>query len=421
MKLRGLANSQVPQLLSHQPKCEEMTLESPDFEAAIAFAQDLIRIPGLPGAEGGVARRVLEELRKLRFHDAWTDEAGNVIGVIRGHGGGPSVMLNCHLDSVDPGDPDQWEHHPYQAVLERGFLHGRGSLDIKGPLALQTHAAARFVDERPAGDVIVAHTVLEERGGWGMDHLMSRGEVRPDAIIIGEVTGGDICIGHRGRAEIIVEIHGEAAHASMPDRGLNPLCTLSAVLPALQDYAARLPAHPVLGKSTLVPTSIACSPSSPNVIPDRVTLILDWRTLPDSCTDRFPATLQRYFDQVLNLSGDYRINVRFSTVSQTTYTGLSQERRLLTPSFLLGERHPMVLAAVDAVRSSTGVEPRVRHWEFASDGGHSCGKYGVPTVGFAPGDEGLIHTNRERLDLQEARIAFHAYSRIINAVQSALG
>ncbi|HSH44406.1 MAG TPA: M20/M25/M40 family metallo-hydrolase, partial [Longimicrobiales bacterium] len=147
-----------------------MRPDSLTFDAAIGFAADLIRIPSPPGGEEAVAARVLEEYRRLAFDDAWTDEVGNAIGLIRGRGEAPAVMLSSHLDVVDPGDPGDWEHPPYAGVVADGYLHGRGAMDIKGPLAIQTYAAARVAGdgERPPGDVIVAHTVLEERGGWGM-------------------------------------------------------------------------------------------------------------------------------------------------------------------------------------------------------------------------------------------------------------
>ena len=78
--------------------------------------------------------------------------------------------------------------------------------------------------------MIVAHTVLEERGGLGMQHLLDSRAVVPDAVIIGEATHGDICIGHRGRAELEVVIQGLAGHASAPSRALNALALLPAVL-----------------------------------------------------------------------------------------------------------------------------------------------------------------------------------------------
>ncbi|CAN5742353.1 hypothetical protein BH23GEM9_BH23GEM9_10880 [soil metagenome] len=213
-----------------------MTNHDLSFAAALRFARDLIRIQSPPGREGEVAARVMRELIGLGFHDVRNDAAGNVLAVAPGRGEAPPVMLCSHLDVVDVGDPASWEHAPFAADVADGFLHGRGAMDIKGPLAVQTYAAAQFLETPAAGDVIIGHTVLEERGGWGMVHLMATGEVLPAAIIIGEATAGDICIGHRGRAELIIELQGLAGHASAPERARNPLQGLPSVLAALQSF-----------------------------------------------------------------------------------------------------------------------------------------------------------------------------------------
>src|SRR5687768_2228470 len=115
------------------------------FERAISFAQDLIRIPGLPGQEGDVASRVMEEYKRLQFDECWSDDVGNVIAVVKGKANAPKLMLSCHLDVVDVGDASSWEHSPFSGDVADGHLHGRGAMDIKGPLALQTYAAAHFL------------------------------------------------------------------------------------------------------------------------------------------------------------------------------------------------------------------------------------------------------------------------------------
>lgn len=390
------------------------------FEAAIEFARALIRTPGSPGEERDVAQRVLAELLALGFSDVRADDAGNVIGVAPGRGEKPAVMLNSHLDVVDIGEADSWEHPPFDADVADGFLHGRGAMDIKGPLALQTYAAAHFVQQPGAGDVIVAHTVLEERGGWGMERLIESGTVKPGAVIIGEATNGDICIGHRGRAELIVEIQGVAGHASAPERARNPMDALPAVLPALQRFAASLESDPVLGRSTLAPTALETLPSSRNVIPDRVRIICDWRVLPATSADDAVARLRRHLQADASLPDGLALDVSFAVERQHTWTGLEDDRRLFTPGFLLDPQHPIVRAATAAVDGTTRRAPAVRPWTFATDGGHSCGVHGIPTLGFAPGEERFAHTNRERLALDDARAAYAAYPALITAVQGAL-
>lgn len=389
------------------------------FDAALEFARALIRIPGAPGAERDVAQRVLIEMNALGFHDVHTDDAGNVIGRAPGRGEKPPVMLNAHLDVVDVGDADTWEHPPFRADVAGGFLHGRGAMDIKGPLALQTYAAAHYLANPGAGDVIVAHTVLEERGGWGMAFLLESGAVRPGAVIIGEATHGDVCIGHRGRAELIVEIQGAAGHASAPERAHNPMDALPVVIPALRRFADALGTDPVLGRSTLAPTALETLPRSRNVIPDRVRIVCDWRVLPTTTADAAVAQLRTHLERVALPEG-LALDVRFACEAQHTWTGLAEERRLFTPGFLLDPDHPVVQAAVTSITASMAHAPAVRPWTFATDGGHACGVHGIPCIGFAPGEERFAHTNRERLALDQARAAYAAYPALIAAVQDAL-
>jgi len=77
-----------------------------------------------------------------------------------------------------------------------------------------------------------------------------------------------------------------------------------------------------------------------------------------------------------------------------------------------------VQMAVNVVTKHTGRTPQLRPWAFATDGGHSCGVHGIPTIGFAPGEERYAHTNRERLELASAEIAYDAYPHLMRALQS---
>ncbi|HET9985473.1 MAG TPA: M20/M25/M40 family metallo-hydrolase [Longimicrobiales bacterium] len=396
-----------------------MSARDLSFERVVAFAADLIRIPSLPGNEGDVVLRVRHELEELGFRDVRIDELGNVIGVAPGRGAAPAVMLSSHLDMVDVGDPASWEYPPFGGIVDGGFLHGRGAMDIKGPLALQTYAAAHFLDHPAEGDVVVAHTVFEERGGWGMDALMRAGTLRPGAVILGEATNGDVCIGHRGRAELIIEAQGVAGHASAPERARNPLDALPSIIPALQEFAAQLPSAPVLGKATLAPTALETLPRSRNVIPDRARVIVDWRTLPGPSAENARRALEDFLRPRVRLPDGCALDIRFATEHQRTFTGLERDRDMFTPGYLLPADHPVAVAAARAVRTGLGREPALRAWTFATDGGHTCGEHGIPTIGFAPGEERFAHTNRERLDLAQARAVYDAYPLVIRAVMDA--
>jgi acetylornithine deacetylase/succinyl-diaminopimelate desuccinylase-like protein len=160
-------------------------------------------------------------------------------------------------------------------------------------------------------------------------------------------------------------------------------------------------------------------PRSRNVIPDRVRIVLDWRVLPGT----LPATASALLTSVLaalELPSGVTLEVRHAVEHQRTWTGIEEDRRLFTPGFLLDPAHPMPRAAARVLTRTTGRAPALRPWTFATDGGHSCGVHGIPTIGYAPGEERYAHTNEERLELATAHVAFDAYPALIEAVQDTL-
>jgi acetylornithine deacetylase/succinyl-diaminopimelate desuccinylase-like protein len=191
------------------------------------------------------------------------------------------------------------------------------------------------------------------------------------------------------------------------------------VLPLLQEFTAALPRNEVLGPSTLAPTAIETLPRSRNVIPDRVRMILDWRVLPGITPEAAVAQVRAALERA-QLAEGFSLDVRLSTETQRSYTGLSEDRKLLTPGFLMAPDDPVVVAAAQAITTSTGRRPALRPWTFATDGGHARGVHGIPSIGYAPGEEKFAHTNRERLDLQQARLIYDSYPAVISAVASAL-
>jgi acetylornithine deacetylase/succinyl-diaminopimelate desuccinylase-like protein len=115
-----------------------------------------------------------------------------------------------------------------------------------------------------------------------------------------------------------------------------------------------------------------------------------------------------------------RVQVLPGLATHRAWTGWVDEHSNFTPGFLMADEHPVVQAAAESLRDSMGYAPAIRQWKFGTDGGHTCGTHGIPTIGFAPGRESLAHTNRERLDLVSARRAYDAYPPLIRAVQDAL-
>lgn len=379
--------------------------------AMIAFAQQMVRLPSLPGQEGEVATVISREMTKLGYDDVWTDEAGNIIGKING-GQGPVVLLNGHMDHVDPGPVEGWPYPPFSGQIVDGELWGRGSVDMKGPVACMVYAAALFkqIGLTPPGDVLMTVPVMEEIGGLGTDYLTSR--LKAGAAICGEPSRNILRRGHRGRVELVVTFKGRAAHASTPHLALNPHYAAASFLARLATL--EMDEDEALGVSTVAPTLYATDQSSSNVIPGEVYLTLDWRNVPAETPEAIVAKIRALLDSSLSnkAAEEGQATVEITTKEFTTYTGMAKMFPSVFPSYILAEDNPFLRAAQATLVDVLGRDEAVDIWLFATDGGHLM-KAGIPTIGFGPGDERLAHTNQERIKLAQMGEAVVAYTALI--------
>jgi acetylornithine deacetylase/succinyl-diaminopimelate desuccinylase-like protein len=169
-----------------------------------------------------------------------------------------------------------------------------------------------------------------------------------------------------------------------------------------------------------VPTAVETLPASKNVIPDRARITIDWRILPGLRPADALAQVESFLRPRVALPEGFALEVRFAFEHQQTYTGVEQDRKLFTHGFLMEPDQVIVKAAVAAVGEATGRTPTLRPWTFATDGGQTCGAAGIPTIGYAPGEERFAHTNRERLELRSARTVYCSYPALVRAVQEAV-
>jgi acetylornithine deacetylase len=172
----------------------------------------------------------------------------NVVVTARGIGGGRTLMLNGHLDTVSAGGMER----PFEGRIEGGRLYGRGSYDMKGALAAALVAALRAREARLPGDVVVACVIDEELGSAGTEHLLTRWEA--DAAIVCEPTDERVRIAHKGFTGFEIEMPGRAAHGSRPDLGVDAIAAMGPVLTRLAELQARLGAdsgHPLLGPGSV--------------------------------------------------------------------------------------------------------------------------------------------------------------------------
>ena len=157
----------------------------------------------------------------------------NVLGKLDAPGAKKTVHFNAHYDVVPVSGT--WRHgSPFSGAVDGGWIYGRGTSDMKGSIAslLLALTALRATRTAPKLNVEVSFTADEETdsvlgAGWLVDHA----PIRPDYAIVME--GGElnqVCCGHSGTLWLEVTVHGRAAHGSTPEKGINALEKMSALM-----------------------------------------------------------------------------------------------------------------------------------------------------------------------------------------------
>ena len=249
-------------------------------ETLIAFCQEAIRIPSPSGQEKNIAEMLKERMKAYGFDEVTIDRFGSVLGRIRGKRPGKTILLDGHIDHVDVIDAGAWRHAPFGGEIENGKIYGRGASDMKGGVTAMISAAAGLAEDTGrdfAGEICVSCTVHEECFEGVSSREITR-LVRPDFVIVGEATSTTVKIGQRGRAEATVETQGVSCHSSNPEKGVNAVYHMLAVIDEIRKIVPS--EHPLLGKGLLELTDIVSAPyPGASVVPASLRATLDRRTV----------------------------------------------------------------------------------------------------------------------------------------------
>ncbi|WP_238014586.1 M20/M25/M40 family metallo-hydrolase [Dactylosporangium sp. AC04546] len=222
----------------------------------------------------------------------------SIVGVARGSGGGRSIMLNGHLDTVTLAG---FDGEPLVATERDGSLFGRGAYDMKSGLAAMMCAAAAVARESHAGDVLVALVADEEYASAGTEEVLTR--FRADGAVVAEPSGLDLVVAHRGFVWAEVTIHGRAAHGSRPDLGVDAIAKAGRFLTGLDELQRALasrPPHPLLGTGN-IHASLISGGEELSSYPARCTIGLERRTVPGEDA----ATVERELRAVLDATTEH--------------------------------------------------------------------------------------------------------------------
>lgn len=368
-----------------------------------ALIADLVRIDSVnpdlvPGGagEGAVARFIAGWLADAGL-DVRLDEVRpgrpNVVARARGSGGGPTLMLNGHIDTVGVAGMEA----PHSPRVVGGRLYGRGAYDMKAGVAACMLAAAEAARRDLRGDVLLTAVMDEEHAGLGT--LDAAARYGADAAIIAEPTELELVVAHKGFVWLEVEMRGAAAHGSIPGApdAIMQMGRLLAGLEALNAGLLAAPGHPLLGPGSLH-ASLISGGQELSSYPERCVLQLERRTIPGET----PAGAEAEVAAILG-----RLAAADPALRATLRRGVDRAP-MVTPA---DAPLPALLRRIGGELLGRPVAAvGVNYWTDAA----SLAAAGIPAVLFGPAGAGA-HAAEEWVDLESVRQCVELYSRVIAA------
>jgi acetylornithine deacetylase len=362
-----------------------------DCQRLLDLASAMIRIPSEnpPGNEAAIADYLATYFRQLGIVPVVQEIAPgrpNILVRLEGQHPGPHLIFNGHTDVVPPGTG--WTVEPYGAHVRDGRLYGRGSADMKGGIAAMVEAALTVHQTTSfRGAITLAMVADEEEGGGGTRYAVEHG-LRGDWAIIPEPTDLRPVIAHKGDFNFYITVHGEAAHGSVPERGVNAIYAAGRLLTAIQDLNQRLSVqshplvgHPTVSVGTIKGGEITC------MVPAECQVAVDRRLIPGERPNAVIAEMEALLD---DLSRD---DSQFKAEMTVPIQVLPME---VTPDL------PVVAALRNATRRVVGEDPGFSGWSATCDASILAQEGNTPTVIFGPGSIGhAAHRPDESVGITE--------------------
>jgi len=362
-----------------------------DREFLIGTLQKLVRInsvnpglvPGSPG-ESTIGEYIADVLRAIGLNPqihAIAPGRVNVAATLKGSGGGRSLMLNGHMDTVGVEGMEE----PFSGKIRHGRVYGRGAQDMKGSIAGMMAACKALIDAdiRLKGDLVFAAVADEEYRSKGTETLIE--SVKTDAAIVAEPTGLDVCLAHRGFALFELETRGRAAHGSRYQNGIDANIHMGRILAELDKLTQRLlkkPEHPLLGPPSLhVP--VVKGGSELFIYSDRCTISVERRTLPGEVFEEIEKEMASILAKLSSKDQNFQATVK-PVLHRNAYE-ISPDAEIVK------------LVSTTAEEVLGRAPDRIGHdwWEDSA----LLAESGIETVIFGPKGEG-IHSHEEWVEIQ---------------------
>ncbi|MFD0693878.1 peptidase [Paenibacillus sp. GCM10027628] len=384
-------------------------------DEGIAFLGHLVQSPSTQGNEADVQDLVARKLHQLGLQvDSWELDGDqlrshpyfcssrdnfqgspNVVGLLKGTGGGRSIILNGHVDVVPEGDRVQWMDDPYSGVIRDGKMYGRGVTDMKGGnvallLAIQ---AIQELGLQLKGDVIFQSVVEEESGGAGTLAAALKG-YKADAALIPEPTGMRIFPKQQGSMWFRIHVKGRSAHGGTRYEGVSAIEKSMLVLTHIRELEERRNARITdpLYRNTPIPIPINVGVIQggnwPSSVPDHVTLEGRMGVAPDETIEEAKNEMEQSLKQ---------LSERDPWMKEHPPVLEWYGARWIPGTIDPG--HELMNILVDQYRNVTEAEPVIEASPWGTDGGLLSRVGQTPTIVFGPGVTEVAHYPNEYIVL----------------------
>jgi acetylornithine deacetylase len=376
-----------------------------DLDGMVRLLSDLVAIesvnPAYPGGERGevaLAEFVEDHCRRLGLdvtRQGVLPGRENVYAELRTPDARGTLLFEAHMDTVGL---DAMGERGLLPERRGGRLYGRGACDAKGSLAGMLSAMALLVARRRElrVDVVLAATVDEEYRFRGVLALLESGR-RLDAAVVGEPTDLRLVVAHKGCLRTRISTIGRTAHSSRPEEGVNAVEHMARVIDVLGDLRRRLAGrkHPLVGPPTLSIGRI-WGGTAVNIVPERCTIEIDWRTTPGDDAQRALAELDATLAAAQREHPELRIEREEPSVADWA---------LDTPP------DAAVVRAAQSACRSLGLPAAPVGVPYGSDASKLQALGGVPSIVVGPGSIAQAHTADEFVPLDQLLAAAELYAR----------
>ena len=281
-------------------------------------------IPGAAG-EGEIANYCMAWLTRHGFETHRLEQhpgRPSVVGVLKGSGGGKSLMLNGHVDTVTLAG---FSGDPLEPRIDGNRMYGRGAYDMKSGVAAMMVAAVRARERELAGDVIVCCVADEEHASMGTAEVLEK--FTADAGIVTEPMNMEPTLWHKGFVWVDVTIHGRAYHGSRPEFGIDAIAKAGHFLTALDTFATEMndrKGHPRLGPGS-IHASIIHGGEEASSYPAECHITIERRTIPGETPELVVSELTNILDGLTETVPDFRYSITPGLVRQPFETDESSE------------------------------------------------------------------------------------------------